>query len=118
MPRVLGKQRGDAPGTRRMKGPRVKGVVGILGALAVCERRELAFDLAIDDVRPVSLNADERCSSRSVERAVRIVPARPYRRVNLIVPWFLADRRLELGEPDAQSPRAAEQAGQIGRVHL
>src|SRR5262245_41756547 len=82
----LRKQRGYAPRTGHPKGSGIKRVVGLLGRVLERQRRKLSFDLAVDDVRPVALDAHQRCAGRTVERAVRILPAASHRRLNLIVP--------------------------------
>ena len=60
-----------------MKGSRVKRVIGTVADVAESQGRKLSFDLAVDDVGPVALDADERCSDDPSKRAIRIVPAAP-----------------------------------------
>src|SRR6266542_5829400 len=106
---VLGEHAGHTPGTRRVKSSRVKRVVRALGGLAESQRCELSFDLAIDNVRPVPLDAHEGCSRGPAEGAVPILPAGLHRRVNLIVQGFMTGRRIELGETDSQSALAGKE---------
>src|SRR4029078_718740 len=95
---VLGKRRRDAPRTRSVHGSRVKRVIGTVASLAERQRRQLSFDLAVDDVGPVPLNADERCADRTVKGAIWILPAALYGGPDLIITWLLAFRRIQFRE--------------------
>ena len=76
--RVLGKERRHAPRLRRSDGSRVQRAVGA-SRIHAHRRREPAFDLRIDNVGPVSLNADQGRSRRFVECVKRIVATSPGR---------------------------------------
>src|SRR3954471_7065310 len=118
IPGVFGKQRGHAPRPGRRKRPRVERIVGTVACGTERTGGGMSFDLAVDDIGPVSLDADERRSLHTVERAIRIVPATSDRRVDLLVGRIMAGRWIDLREANPQPALTSEEDRQIRRVDL
>ena len=117
-PRVLRKERCDAPWPRGMGGSRVQRIVNAVLRVTGGPGAKTTFDLPVRDVRPVTLNADQRRPDRLRERVVAVVPALPAGLVYLDVARIAAWRRIEFTKADAESAGARAQRAEIGGIHL
>ena len=115
--RVLGKERRHAPRLRRADGSRVQRAVGT-PRIHAHRRRDAPFDLRVDNVGPVSLNADQGRARRFVEGVKRIVATSPGRVFHHFIARFRTGRRIDLGEADSQPAVSGKQHREIGRIHL
>src|SRR5688572_13171514 len=78
---------------------------------AVRKCGESTFDFRIRDVRPLTLYADQRCSNWSIEATIRILPAPPYRLLDLVIARIAAGRRIDFRKANSQSSTPCEERG-------
>ena len=76
--------------------------VGV-AALTVRQCGESSLDLAVHDIRPIALNANQRRADTIAKGVVRVVPAIPNGLLNLLVARVLIDWRIDGAVPVAIS---------------
>ena len=79
---------------------------------------DLGLDSRVRQIRPVALDAHERCSGQFGERTVRVLPAGVDRLTNLGLGRIVSLRRIDFAEADAHAAIAGEQDRQIRRIDL
>ena len=83
-----------------------------------CQRGEVPLDACIDDVRPLTLDTNQRCPGWLGKRVIRIVPAGSGCLLDLRVTGFLSRRSIDVRESDPEPAVAREQHRQVRRIDL
>jgi hypothetical protein len=82
------------------------------------QRRNAALDLRVSKIRPVALDADERRSGGSAERAIWVLPAAIHSLANLGLGRVGAIWRIDFAEPDPHAAVSGEQDRQVRGIDL